>query len=101
MSAERHLRQITSLTTLPKKSQQKHLEVRVLSELGQYDIFNFSEHIDDTTEGIDNHHISLIRLVIGQFCDLRHHYTANLHNQKLHHSMKRNKLTRDIIFLGQ
>lgn len=101
VAAERHLRQISSITKLPKKSQQKHLEVRVLSELGNLDIFYMGDHVLESQEGIDNHHLSLIRSIIQHFCTLRHHYTSRLHNIKIHESVKRNKLTRDIIFLGQ
>lgn len=97
-SAEHHLRHLKdakpSLALL-------HLQTMVLSDIGTSDIFGLSEHIYDTQEGLDNHHLTLVRLLVGIYFDVRQYYIVKLQNLKLQGSQVRHKLSKTILFLGQ
>jgi hypothetical protein len=73
---------------------------RVLAEIGNFDILQLGSHIDDTSDGIDNHHFSLIRTLVDKFVTLRLHHLAKLHTLDLQRQNIRQKLTKTILFKG-
>lgn len=77
------------------------VQLKVLQEIGLKDIFGLGQHILDTAVGIDNHHTSLVRLVVEAFYDLRQHHRAKLHNMQLHEQCIRHRNTKAVLFRGQ
>jgi len=92
MLAERYIRASGSLL---------RVQTNVMQDIGSQDVFSLGNHIAYTTVGIDNHHFSMIRLVVEAFFDLRQHHRVNLHNIKLHGSSIRHKNNKATLFMGQ
>ena len=86
-----------------KKQPIKFLKVlqSVKAEIGRYDIFDLKEHCATTTVGIDNHHFSLLTLVVKIYYNLRQHHLAKLRNQSIHKVNVRHTATKNILFRGQ
>lgn len=101
LACEHHMRELTNIHKMSRKITSTLLESRVLAELGRKDIFSLNEHILATQEGIENHHLTLVRLIAQTFFDLRQHHISRLHNASLHVKNIRKKCTKTIIFLGQ
>jgi len=75
--------------------------IAVCSAVGGDDVFQLGDHIVDTQHGVDNHHFTLIRLLVHTFLRLRQHHIAKLHTLRMHDSNVRSKLTKTILFKGQ
>lgn len=78
-----------------------HCTKFVIEQVGCNDIFNLGPHVIESAIGIDNHSISMMRLTIQIFFDLRQHQRAKMHNLSLHKSCVRQKNTKAILFMGQ
>ena len=81
----------------------KVLEVlhMVRERIGAEDVFLLGEHINDTRYGIDNHHSTLLSLVVSLFFKLRLHHIAKMTTLSLQKDNVRQKLTKTVLFKGQ
>ena len=78
-SAERYIRQSVSGQAVSVSV----IKQFVRAEIGSDDVFLLKEHIQETQFGIDNHHFSLLSLVVSVFHKLRLHHIAKLSTLKL------------------
>ena len=99
-SAERCLRQSGSVTSSANKHSLALVNYHVRRDIGGKDIFNLSDHALETQDGIDNHHFSLITLLVTIFYNLRMFHFAKLHTQELQRGNQRKKLCKTILFQG-
>ncbi|XP_048031076.1 uncharacterized protein LOC125258223 [Megalobrama amblycephala] len=95
-SAEQFIRQSCSgkAVRLPLISQ------FVRAEIGSEDVFVLKEHIQETQFGIDNHHFSLLSLVVSVFHKLRMDHIAKLNTLRLQSGNSRKKLCKAVLFKG-
>ena len=98
---ERTLRSVSDLRMVSRSTMEKQKVIsKVVSVLGNQNLF-CEVHDRDSCVGIERHSFDLIRMIAGVFYDLRVHHIAHLHNQDVQKKALRNKLTRNIIFMGQ
>lgn len=95
-SAERFIRQSSS----GKAVRVSLINQFVRAEIGSEDVFFLKEHIQDTQFGIDNHHFSLLSLVVSVFHKLRMHHIAKLNTLTLQSGNSRKKLCKSVLFKG-
>ena len=81
----------------------KHLKIlrSVKAEIGHYDVFDLKDHYEVTSVGIDNHHFSLIAVIVNTYYDLRQHHIAKIRNLNMHKVNVRHNATKSILFRGQ
>jgi len=101
LAAEKAVRSLLNVHQAANKVTTQQVVTAVCTAVGAEDIFQLGEHITDTQYGIDNHHYSLMRLIVHVFITLRQHHIAKLHNLRMHASSVRSKLTKTILFKGQ
>lgn len=101
VSAEHHMRQLSDIHTASKIVSCLHIQTSVMSDLGHVDIFKLGAHIAETQHGIENHHLTLLKLIVQVFYNVRQHHIMKLHNLKLRSKSVRQKCTKTVIFLGQ
>ncbi|CAJ1085030.1 uncharacterized protein LOC117442808 [Xyrichtys novacula] len=95
-AAERVIRQ-ASTRQAPKLSNVTYI---VREEVGTEDIFQLGEHIEETQFGIDNHHFTLLSLVVSVFLKIRLHHIAKLTSLELQKGSTRKKTTKAVLFQG-
>ena len=95
--SESCLRALTGTRKLSHSASRLRLQSEVMGILGLEDVFCIAE----TSSGIDNHGLSLIRIAVGRFFDARIHHIAKLHMSDLQDVSMRQKNTRSVIFLRQ
>lgn len=95
-SAERYIRQASS----GKAVSVSVIQQFVRAEIGSDDVFLLKEHIEETQFGIDNHHFSLLSLVVSVFHKLRLHHIAKLSTLKLQSGNSRKKLGKSVLSQG-
>ena len=99
-ATEKVIRRTMNLRELaPSCPKRETVATAVVSVCGSIQLFNLSHEIE-TRVGIDNHSISLIRILAGIYYDIRLYHIARLQNCDVRRENKRNKLTRTAIFLG-
>lgn len=76
------------------------LERNVMSLAGQ-DTLCSSSHALATQVGIDNHHFSLMRLLVSTYYKVRVYHIVKLHNEFVQGARVRHNLTKTILFKGQ
>ena len=81
--AEKTVRQSLNLHRATNKITSEHLVSHVLAVIGAQDIFELGEHINDTQDGVDNHHYKLLRVLLSSFLTLRQYHIAKLHTLRL------------------
>lgn len=94
MLAEKYLRTSKKLSMLD-------MQIHILAEVGFQDVLNLQEHIQETSEGINNHGISLVKLIIETYYNLRKHHDAKILNFELHKTLVRHRNSKATIFMGQ
>ena len=98
--AERYIRRMTNIRSAShqiKASQIKHL---VKAEVGSEDIFQLGQHINDTRNGIDNHHFELLSLIVHGFHKLRQYHIGKLHTSGLQRGNMRKVHCKNLHFKG-
>ena len=95
-SAERYIRQSVSGQAVSVSV----IKQFVRAEIGSDDVFLLKEHIQETQFGIDNHHFSLLSLVVSVFHKLRLHHIAKLSTLKFQSGNSRKRLTKTVLFKG-
>jgi hypothetical protein len=98
--AEKHLRSLSDIHIATPSLSMKKIEMRVLAEAAGINICD-PTHSAETQEGIDNHNISLIRLIASTFLGMRQHHIVKLHNERIRGRVCRYNLTKTILFKGQ
>ena len=99
--SESCLRALTGTRKLSHSASRLRLQSEVVGILGLEDVFCLRDHIAETSSGINNHGLSLIRIAVGRFFDARIHHIARLQMSDLQDVSMRQKNTRSVIFLGQ
>ena len=74
------------------------LMIRVFEEIGSQDLLNLNEHYLNTFDGINNHGVSLVRLIFETYLKLRNFHICRLTNDEYNKVGKRQHLNRSIIF---
>jgi hypothetical protein len=99
--AEKCVRMVVHTCDATRLKQFGHqLEVDVLSAVDPYALFGF-EHAMETFDGVDNHVISLTRLIVRSYVNLRKNKIAKLWNLTRTSTNIRHKLTKLILFKNQ
>ncbi|XP_051805264.1 uncharacterized protein LOC127534344 [Acanthochromis polyacanthus] len=86
-AAERVIRQ-ASTRQAPKLSTVTYI---VREEVGTEDVFHLREHIEEQQFGIDNHHFTLLSLVVSVFLKIRLQHKAKLTSLELQKGSTRKK----------
>jgi hypothetical protein len=100
-TAEKAIRYYSNISHASNNITTDVLNNHVLLNIGATDVFNLGTHIVDTQNGIDNHHFTLLRLVLSKYLTLRQHHIAKLHTLKLQGCDVRHTLTKTVLFKGQ
>jgi hypothetical protein len=100
MSAERHLRQITTIHKVQRSATEVLLRKCVLADVGA-DCLHLSEHALSTSLGIENHYFDVVTILISIFFKLRYHHIVRLHNMYMRGRSIRQKCTKLVLFKGQ
>jgi len=95
-AAERHIRQYPSDSGINATL----LNKLVRAEIGLEDIFLLKEHIQDTQDGIDNHHFDLLTSIVNVFHKLRMYHIARSRTIQLQILSNRKRLSKAILFQG-
>ena len=103
LTTEKHIRQIQGdhMQYVNKNLSLLRLQTKVIGDIGKGDIFDNPQHALDTQNGIENHHFSLIRLLVSTYYTVRHHHIVKLHNSKMQGKSIRHLMTKTILFKGQ
>ncbi|KAM3605598.1 uncharacterized protein V6R79_001603 [Siganus canaliculatus] len=72
----------------------------VRKKIGPEDVFLLGEHINNTSYGIDNHHHTLLTLVVSVFFKLRLHHIAKMTTLSLQSHNKRQTFNKIVLFKG-
>ena len=100
LSAERNLRQLSSISKASTSCTSLRLQHLVLREVGT-DAFDMFAHVQDTADGCDNHYFDLVRLLVRIYFDVRFHHVVRLQNLRLQGKKIRQKYTKLVLFQGQ
>ena len=101
MTAEEELRYRSArLDSVHKAVGRRALEAAVLARIGTDDVLCLGRHALDTQYGLDNHHTSMVRLLVSLYHRVRLHHQARLHTARLQRNSLRQRLTKAIIFSG-
>ena len=100
-SAEEHIRENSCINRPSRQLTNTLLGFKVLSEIGNRNLFNFEDHIQETRVGIDNHFFCIVRTLVDIYFTVRQHHIVNLYNLQNKKKVLRHKLTKAILFLGQ
>ena len=66
-SAEKHLRNLTEISTIRRTCSLLRLQCLVLQHLGSSDVLSLQAHAAETLTQVDNHYTDIIRLVVSIF----------------------------------
>lgn len=100
MSAEKHLRLITSVHKVHHTVSEILLRKCVLADVGP-DCLCLHEHAIETSSGIENHYFDLVSIIVNIFFKLRYHHIVRLHNMQMKGKSVRQKCTKLVLFKGQ
>ncbi|KAL2100680.1 hypothetical protein ACEWY4_002441 [Coilia grayii] len=98
--AEQCIRRVCNVSSAACQCSEALLQRVVKAEIGSEDIFNLGNHIEETQDGIDNHHYNLISHILAAFYKLRQHHIAKLHTIQLQSKSLRRKLCKVVLFQG-
>jgi len=82
-AAEKAVRHLLHTHKASNKIKPTQVVIAVCGAMGTDDVFLLGSHIVDTQHGIDNHHFTLIRLLVHTFLQLRQHHIAKLHTLRI------------------
>ena len=81
---ESYLRQMSDIHKVSHQVNSANVQSAVVQEFKEKDIFHLEDHIHETQDCDNNHHIDMIKLVCQTYYDLRQHNICRLHNASLH-----------------
>ena len=81
---ESYLRQISDIHKVSHQVNSANVQLAVVQEFKEKDIFHLEDHIHETQDCDNNHHIDMIELVCQTYYDLRQHHICRLHNSSLY-----------------
>ena len=81
---ESYLRQMSDIHKVSRQVNSANFQSAVVQEFKEKDIFHLEDHIHETQDCDNNHHIDMIKLVCQTYYDLRQHHICRLHNASLH-----------------
>ena len=96
---ERFIRHCTLRNAREAPSVQR-VQAAVKRELAGGDVFELSDHAQDTQFGIDNHVDGLTNTVITLYQRVRMHHVARLNTSKLQEGNARKRLNHLVLFKG-
>lgn len=97
-AAERHLRQLTGLNVT--RYNHLHLERLVLSDV-EPGTLGMDAHAVETSLGIDNHFVDVVRALVLVYFNVRSHHIVRLHNDSVQGQKMRQKYNKLLLFKGQ
>ena len=79
----------------------KKLQMAVLNDIDYANIFESTQHVGDTLQGIDSHISWLIREVVHLFLDIRAFHVARTWNLSQRGTVIRQSMTKLVLFRNQ
>ena len=101
LSAKKAIRREMNIHSAKQIPPQSKIVCIVKAEFGAADPLKLGQHIIESQDGIDNHYLDILEMMVKTFYNIRQNHVAKLHSSRLKDFSVRQKLTKLVLFKGQ